>query len=40
LPVLSIVMLGTPFLVWTDVFVKRAGKWQVIASQDLEVMDK
>ncbi len=26
--------------VWTDVFVKRNGKWQVVASQDLEVLDK
>ena len=27
--------------VWTDVFVKRAGKWQVVASHDLEVfLDK
>jgi hypothetical protein len=26
--------------IWTDVFVKRNGKWQVVASQDLEVMDK
>ena len=26
--------------IWTDVFVKRAGKWQVVASQDLEVLDK
>ncbi|MBI3477228.1 MAG: nuclear transport factor 2 family protein [Acidobacteria bacterium] len=26
--------------VWTDVFVKRSGKWQVVASQDFEVMDK
>lgn len=26
--------------IWTDVFVKRKGKWQVVASQDLEVLDK
>lgn len=26
--------------IWTDVFVKRNGKWQVVASQDLEVLDK
>jgi len=26
--------------IWTDLFVKRAGKWQVVASQDLEVLDK
>jgi len=26
--------------IWTDVFVKRNGKWQVVASQDLEVVDK
>lgn len=26
--------------IWTDVFVKRNGQWQVVASQDLEVMDK
>lgn len=26
--------------IWTDVFVKRNGKWQVVASQDLEVADK
>jgi ketosteroid isomerase-like protein len=26
--------------IWTDVFVKRAGKWQVVASHDLEVLDK
>lgn len=26
--------------IWTDVFVKRNGTWQVVASQDLEVMDK
>lgn len=26
--------------IWTDVFVKREGKWQVVASQDLEVLDK
>jgi hypothetical protein len=24
----------------TDIFVKRTGKWQVVASQDLEVDDK
>jgi hypothetical protein len=24
----------------TDIFVKRNGKWQVVASQDLEVADK
>ncbi len=26
--------------IWTDIFVKRTGKWQVVASQDLEVLDK
>jgi hypothetical protein len=26
--------------IWTDVFVKRHGKWQVVASQDLELLDK
>jgi hypothetical protein len=26
--------------IWTDIFVKRNGKWQVVASQDLEVVDK
>ena len=26
--------------IWTDIFVKRNGKWQVVASQDLEVADK
>jgi ketosteroid isomerase-like protein len=26
--------------IWTDIFVKRNGKWQVVASQDLEVDDK
>jgi hypothetical protein len=26
--------------IWTDVFVNRNGKWQVVASQDLEVVDK
>jgi hypothetical protein len=26
--------------VWTDVFVKSNGKWQVVAPQDLEVLDK
>jgi hypothetical protein len=26
--------------IWTDIFVKRNGKWQVVASQDLEVLDK
>lgn len=26
--------------IWTDVFVKRNGKWQVVASQDLAVLDK
>ncbi len=26
--------------IWTDVFVKRAGEWRVVASQDLEVVDK
>ncbi len=26
--------------IWTDVFVKRDGKCQVVASQDLEVQDK
>jgi ketosteroid isomerase-like protein len=26
--------------IWTDVFVKRNGKWQVVASQDLEIMDR
>ena len=26
--------------IWTDVFVKRKGKWQVVASQDLEVKNK
>jgi ketosteroid isomerase-like protein len=26
--------------IWTDVFIKRNGKWQVVASQDLEVPDK
>ena len=26
--------------IWTDIFVKRDGKWQVVASQDLEVLDK
>jgi Domain of unknown function (DUF4440) len=26
--------------IWTDVFVKRVGKWQVVSSQDLEVLDK
>jgi hypothetical protein len=26
--------------IWTDVFAKRTGKWQVVASQDLEVVDK
>jgi hypothetical protein len=26
--------------IWTDVFVKRDGKWQVVSSQDLEVLDK
>jgi hypothetical protein len=26
--------------IWTDIFVKRNGKWQVVASQDLEVPDK
>jgi hypothetical protein len=25
--------------IWTDVFVKRNGKWQVVASQDLGVPD-
>jgi len=26
--------------IWTDIFVKRNGKWQVVASQDLEMPDK
>jgi hypothetical protein len=26
--------------IWTDVFVNRNGKWQVVTSQDLEVADK
>ncbi|MFY9559914.1 MAG: nuclear transport factor 2 family protein [Terriglobales bacterium] len=26
--------------IWTDILVKRNGKWQVVASQDLEVLDK
>ncbi|MGA9529457.1 MAG: nuclear transport factor 2 family protein [Terriglobales bacterium] len=26
--------------IWTDVFVKRKGQWQIVASQDLEVADK
>jgi ketosteroid isomerase-like protein len=26
--------------IWTDMFVKRNGKWQVVASQGLEVLDK
>jgi len=26
--------------IWTDVFVKRNGRWQVVASQDLEVDGK
>jgi hypothetical protein len=26
--------------IWTDVFVKRKGTWQVVASQDLEALDK
>ena len=26
--------------IWTDIFVKRNGKWQIVASQDLEVPDK
>jgi hypothetical protein len=26
--------------IWTDIFVKRNGNWQVVASQDLEVLDK
>lgn len=25
--------------IWTDIFVKRGGKWQVVASRDLEVPD-
>ncbi|MBZ5598645.1 MAG: nuclear transport factor 2 family protein [Acidobacteriia bacterium] len=25
--------------IWTDIFVKRNGKWQVVASQDLAVPD-
>jgi hypothetical protein len=25
--------------IWTDIFVKRAGQWLVVASQDLEVDD-
>jgi len=26
--------------IWTDIFVKRSGRWQVVASQDLEVTNK
>jgi hypothetical protein len=26
--------------IWTDIFVKRNGRWQVVASQDLEVVNK
>jgi ketosteroid isomerase-like protein len=26
--------------IWTDVMVKRNGKWQVVSSQDLEQLDK
>ena len=26
--------------IWTDIFVKRNGKWQVVASQDMEKPDK
>jgi len=26
--------------IWTDIFVKRNGHWQIVASQDLEVLDK
>lgn len=26
--------------IWTDIFVKRNGKWQVVAAQDLEMPDK
>jgi Domain of unknown function (DUF4440) len=26
--------------IWTDIFVKRNGRWQVVASQDLEMPDK
>jgi hypothetical protein len=26
--------------IWTDVFVKRNGKWQVVASQDMEAKDR
>lgn len=26
--------------IWTDIFVKRKGRWQVVASQDLEVANK
>jgi Domain of unknown function (DUF4440) len=26
--------------IWTDVMIKRNGKWQVVSSQDLEVLDK
>lgn len=26
--------------IWTDIFAKRGGRWQVVASQDLELEDK
>jgi ketosteroid isomerase-like protein len=26
--------------VWTDIFVKRNGTWQVVAAQDIEILDK